>query len=79
MYIEFQLPNGSAGQAAAHTLLVIRKQVVEWATKHSVQYSEKTVKYTHRIVFEDDSMCNFFALSFEGRPFRVVDPLNNLT
>lgn len=79
MYIEFTLPTYTVGQSAAHTLLVIRKQVVEWAVKHSVQYSEKTVKNTHRVVFDDDSMCNFFALSFEGYPYRVVDPLNNLT
>jgi hypothetical protein len=80
MYVEFPLPNGSAGQAAAHTLLLIRKGVVDWAIKHSVAYTEKTIKYTHRVCFADDSMCNFFALSYDGMgKFRIVDPLNNLT
>ncbi len=80
MYIEFHLPNGSAGQAAAHTLILVRRGVVEWATKHHITYTEKTIKYTHRVVFDDDSMCNFFALSYNGPgKFRIVDPLNNLT
>lgn len=80
MYVEFQLPNGSAGQAAAHTLILVRRAVVEWAVKHNVTYTEKTIKYTHRVCFADDSMCNFFALSYVGPgKFRIVDPLNNLT
>ena len=80
MYIEFQLPSGSAGQAAAHKLLLIRRAVVDWSIKHSITYTEKTIKYTHRVCFADDSMCNFFALSYTGTgEFRIVDPLNNLT
>jgi hypothetical protein len=79
MYIEFALPKGT-GQTGAHALLLIRKCVADWATKHSVAYTEKTIKYTHRVCFEDDSMCNFFALSYDSMgKFRVVDPLNNLT
>lgn len=80
MYIEFQLPNESAGQAAAHTLILVRRAVVDWAVKHDVPYTEKTIKYTHRVCFADDTMCNFFALSYTGfGKFRIVDPLNNLT
>ena len=79
MYIEFPLPTGP-GQTGAHALLLIRKGVVDWATKHSVAYTEKTIKYTHRVCFTDDSVCNFFALSYAGTgEFRIVDPLNNLT
>ena len=62
------------------TAYEIRKSVKEWATKHQIWYDTKVVKYTLRIVFDDDSICNFFVLSYEGkRPYRIVDPLNNLT
>ena len=80
MYIEFELPQGAGGTAAAHKRFLIRQAVNKWATKHDVAYTEKTVKYTHRICFTDDAICDFFALSYTGTgKFRIVDPLNNLT
>jgi hypothetical protein len=80
MYIEFQLPSGSAGQAAAHSWATIRRAVSAWAEQHEIPYTTKLIKYTARIVFDDDTLCNFFALSYTGPGrFRIVDPLNNLT
>jgi hypothetical protein len=86
MYIEFKLPQESAGQAAAHALLIIRKELVNWATKYSIEYTEKTIKYTHRVTFDDDSSYSLFAMSWNpakksyalGR-WRIVSDLNNKT
>lgn len=75
MHIEFSLLGGAF---MAPTLLLVRKQVVDWAVKHNVPFSENTVNSTHCISFEDEAMCNFFALSFVGLPFRIVDCQNNL-
>lgn len=80
MYIEFTLPLGATAHVVGNTLIFIRRGVVDWAMKHNITYSEKTIKLTHRIVFDDDSLCNFFILSYTGPGiFRIVDPLNNLT
>lgn len=80
MYIEFTLPLGATTHVVGNTLILIRRGVVDWAIRHDIAYTEKTIKYTHRIVFDDDAMCNFFVLSYDGPGiFRIVNPLNNLT
>jgi len=80
MYIEFELSSGAGGAAAMHQWFGIRKSVQQWAKQHQVQFQTKVVKYTGRIVFDDDAMCDFFVLSYTGLgKYRIVDPLNNLT
>ena len=78
MYIEFQLPNGSAGQAAAHALLCIRRDLVLWNKKYEIQYTEKTVKFTHRVCFNSPEEYTLFLTSWNPvyRPsmnFKVID------
>ena len=84
MYIEFHLPKGSAGQAAAHSLTIIRRALVAWSQKYNIQYTEKTIKYTHRVCFEDDNQYSFFAMTWNpdrkyyalGK-WRIISDLNN--
>ena len=84
MYIEFDLPKGSAGQAAAHSLMLIRRALVKWGLKYSIPYTEKTVKYTHRVCFEDPNHYSFFSMTWNpekrfhalGR-WRIIADLNN--
>ena len=86
MYIEFSLPNGSAGQATAHSLIIIRKALVEWGLKYNIPYTEKTIKYTHRVCFDDPNQYSFFAMTWNpdrryyvlGK-WRIVSDLNNKT
>ena len=86
MYIEFSLPNGSAGQAAAYSLILIRKGLVTWGQKYNIHYLEKTIKYTHRVTFNDDTHYSLFAMTWNpdkkfyalGR-WRIVSDLNNKT
>lgn len=81
MYIEFQLPNGSAGQAAAHTLLCIRKDLADWSIKHNVRYTEKLHKLTLKVTLPSNEDYTFFGLTWEptypvsGR-YRFVEPLD---
>ena len=79
MYVEFKLPreNYKAGPA----LLMIRHHIVEWANKYQINYTEKTVKYTHRLCFDSDEFYDFFALTFPQThgflQYRILVDLNN--
>ena len=84
MYIEFSLPNGSAGQAAAHSNRMITMALHEWSTKYDIPFNTKTIKYIKRVTFENDEHYSFFAMTWNpdkkfhalGR-WRIVSDLNN--
>lgn len=83
MYIEFQLPNGSAGQAAAYANSLITKALHEWGERYNIAYNTKLHKYTRRVTFDDDAHYTLFSMSwnptnerFLGR-WRIVSDLNN--
>lgn len=81
MYIEFQLPNGSAGQAAAHTLLCIRKDLADWSTQYNYRYTEKLHKLTLKVTLPNPDDYTFFGLTWDpkyqgSRRFRFVEPLD---
>jgi hypothetical protein len=86
MYIEFSLPNGSAGQAAAHANRIITLALDEWGSKYNITFNSKTIKYTKRVTFDDDVHYAFFAMTWNpdkkyhalGR-WRIVSDLNNKT
>ena len=63
MYIEFWLPSGAGGLPAQMAAQQIRQSVEKWAKIHDIKYQTKVVKYTLRVAFDDDNLCNFFALS----------------
>lgn len=75
MYIEFRLPSGAGGMAAGHASAMIRRQIAEWAEKHSISYKTKTVKYTLRLCLESDAEYTLFQLSWTGRKdYSIVHP-----
>lgn len=84
MYIEFSLPNGSAGQAAAHVNYIITQHLQEWSEKYNIPYTTKIIKYIKRVPFEDDAHYAFFAMTWNpdkkyhslGK-WRIVSDLNN--
>ena len=78
MYIEFQLPHGAAGQAAAHALMRIRKDLATWCEIYGIPYTEKTVKYTHRVCFNSPQEYTLFLTSWnpvysQSKNFKVID------
>lgn len=84
MYIEFSLPNGSAGQAAAHANHIINKHLHEWSDKYQIPYNVKNVKYFKRITFDDDAHYSLFAMTWNPdrryyvlSKWRIVSDLNN--
>lgn len=60
MYIEFQLPAGAGGMAAAMVLGKIRTELTLWSEQHGIEYTQKTVKYTHRVCFSKPEEYTFF-------------------
>ena len=79
MYAEFKLPRET--YKAGPCLKKIRCTIAEWAEKYQIPYTEKTVKYTHRVCFDQDTHYDFFALTFpqthEFLQFRLISDLNN--
>lgn len=75
MYIEFRLPSGAAGQAAGWAVWHIKNAVEEWSKKHQIPYSQKTVKYTHRVCLNRPEDYTLFFLTWESRyrDFTLVD------
>ena len=62
MYIEFSLPSTSAG--AGLVLHHLYDALEHWAQRYSVEYRKKLVKYTLRVTFDEDSMYDFFAMTW---------------
>jgi len=83
MYIEFQLPNGAAGQAAAYINHQIIKALHEWSDRYNIPYNTKLHKYIRRVSFDDDTHYSLFAMTWNpaNHPFlsrwRIVSDLNN--
>jgi hypothetical protein len=86
MYIEFSLPQGSAGQAAQQADYIISRELREWSEKYEISYRTKHVKYFKRVTFDDESHYAFFAMTWNpGRRYhalsrwRIVSDPNNKT
>lgn len=84
MYIEFQLPTGSAGQAAAHANRIITLALHEWGERYQISHNSKIIKYIKRVTFELDEHYTVFSMTwnpdkkyhFLGK-WRIVSDLNN--
>lgn len=84
MLIEFQLPSGAGGMAAAHALGIIKQELRAWSKKYNISYTEKTVKYTHRVCFDNDAVYSFFAVTWQPKgqkaswfQFKLIPDRNN--
>lgn len=77
MYVEFELPEFISGAS----LLLLRRSIVDWAQKYQIPYTEKTIKYTHRVCFDKDEFYSFFAMTYPQTEsffrYRIVTDLNN--
>ena len=73
MFIEFQLPQD---ESYGHVLNLIRLDIVDWATRYNIPYTQKTIKYTHRLAFDDERNYSFFAMTWQSQPpipFKIID------
>ena len=67
MYIEFRLPRGASGQTAYYALSVVQKEIDAWLDRHQVPATQKTIKYTHRLAFNDNRHYTLFALTWNPK------------
>ena len=77
MYIEFKLPENINGAS----LLLLRRSILDWSEKHQIPYTDKTIKHTYRVCFDQDESYSFFALTYPQTQhflqYRIVSDLNN--
>lgn len=68
MHIEFKLPNGSAGQAAAHYANRLENSISQWAEDNNVDYKIDTVRREHNyytvLTMFNDSDFTLFSISY---------------
>lgn len=65
MLIEFALPSGAGGMVTAMARNVLQQKIKAWAQRHEVEYTEKTVRHTHRLCFDDDRYYTLFMMSWD--------------
>jgi hypothetical protein len=65
MLIEFPLPSGAGGMVTAMARNVLQQKIKAWAQRHEVEYTEKTVRHTHRLCFDDDRYYTLFMMSWD--------------
>ena len=73
MYIEFQLPPDLRNVVAN----AIKAEVAVWANRYGVpdsDYSQKTIKYTHRLGFNKQKHFTLFSMTWTPDiPYRIVN------
>jgi len=71
--IEFGLPNGASGQAAAHSSGYLRKRLAQWAEQRNVKLDYTTANHDYRfwltVTFSKEADLTLFALSWEDQTF----------
>ena len=89
MYIEFELLDNdevtmAPNHAAGVTLRIIQKEMQAWGERYGIPYREKTIKYTHRVTFDQDELYSFWAITWNAEQkyyatsrYRIVSDLNN--
>jgi hypothetical protein len=77
MYIEFSLSKDRPGP----DLLSIRYHLIKWAKQNGeINYNEKTIKYKHRVTFDDEKLYSYFALTWNPaqnhqHKFCLIEPM----
>ena len=71
MFIEFELP---PDESYGYVLQCVRLDIVDWATRYNIPYTQKTIKHTHRLAFNDDKHYTVFATTWNSKlEYRLID------
>ena len=73
MYIVFDLPNSST--AAMHLIHTINQELHAWSDRYDISYNTKLVKYSKRVTFDHDETYSFFAMTWTGPDYKLVEPM----
>jgi hypothetical protein len=86
MYIEFDLlpdTEGLTRYAARVALSTIQSEMNSWGKQYGILYREKTIKFKHRVTFDQDQTYSFWAMTWNPEQtqtlaqYRIVSDLNN--
>lgn len=74
MYIQFDVRYNTE-------LEDIKREIKSWADRHGVRYSQKTIKFTHRLGFDHDSDFTVFYMTWnpvdlDKRPWLKYQTIN---
>ncbi len=75
MYVQFDLPQGLTYVIVE----AIKSSITVWANKYqipSTDYSQKTIKYTHRLGFNRQEHFSLFSMTYTDFDFRIVNVQN---
>ena len=73
MYILFEFPEEAT--TASHLNRYLVQQLHEWSDQYNIPYNTKTVKWNRRVTFDNDETYSFFAMTWTGPEYRLVDPM----
>jgi PhoPQ-activated pathogenicity-related protein len=43
---------------------LFKQEVEKWAERYQVKYTQKTIKYTHRVAFDQDEYYSLFSMTW---------------
>jgi hypothetical protein len=75
VYVEFDLPPGLRNAVAD----AVKASVLLWADKYeipAIEYSQKTIKYKHRLGFNREEYFSLFSMTYRDFDFRIVNIAN---
>ena len=72
MYIEFSLPQGISTRVMASAIMA---EVAIWTNRYGIpdsDYSQKTIKYTHRLGFNKEKHFSLFLMTWDKFDYQIV-------
>lgn len=82
MYIEFKLPTVAGGLIAGQALYQIKQELEVWSMRYQVPYTQKTIKYTHRVGLNKPEHFSLFSLTWAPSSeaswfeYQIIDIVN---
>ena len=74
MFIEFSLGEGVGSLPASQKLKLIKEKIKNWSAQYDIPYTQKTIKYTHRLAFNDDKHYTVFVTTWNSNlEYRLID------
>lgn len=71
MYIVFDLSQHKLG-LDVHTL---NRALHKWSDRYNIPYNTKFHKLTKRVTFDNEEVYSFFAMTWTGPEYKLVDPM----
>ena len=71
MYIVFDLSQSKLGR----DINSINRALHAWSDHYNIPYNTKFHKMTKRVTFDNEETYSFFAMTWTGPEYRLVDPM----